>query len=468
MKNAYRVLPVVSAAVLLLAVSCAPAPGGGGTANLAPIAVATASPLSGNAPLSAAFDGSNSLDADGSIVSYSWSFGNGTNGSGVTSTGNYPTAGAFTAVLTVTDNKGATDTDSLTITVNGDGDGDGVFVPSDCNDADSTIFPGAADPAGDNIDSNCDGIDGTESAAVFVNSSTGANTSTCGTILEPCASITQGQSRAVAESKSSVFVAGGSYSKFTVQAGLEVRGGYGQNFQRGVLATSPSIATVTAAFDATVNGPVGVIADGISTATRVADLNIVGATASAGNSSYGVFVRNSTSALVLDSLNISGGVAGAGSAGAAGSSGWSGTAGTGSNGGDGFEPGGACNTSSAGGGGAGGGGANSGGSGGKGGVVDGSCGWTGLCSNCDAQTGNSGGSGGGVGGGGGGAGGTAATDGLVGICTLGGTGPSLRGGSGSSGANGTAGGAGSGGSAGANGATGLLGANGAGGGAGGG
>ena len=289
MRTVYRVLPVVSAAVLLLAVSCAPAPGGGGggAANLPPIAVATASPLSGNAPLSVSFDATGSVDSDGSILSYSWNFGNGTAGTGATSTANYVTPGAFTAVLTVTDNKGATDTDSLTITVNGDGDGDGVFVPSDCNDADSSVYPGAPDAAGDNIDSNCDGIDGAEAAAVFVNAATGANTSTCGTILEPCASIAQGQSRAVAESKSSVFVAGGSYSKFTLQAGLEVRGGYGQNFQRGVLATAPTTATVTAAFDATVDGPVGVIADGISIPTRVADLSIVGTAAAPARSAGG-------------------------------------------------------------------------------------------------------------------------------------------------------------------------------------
>jgi len=44
-----------------------------------------------------------------------------------------------------------------------DGDGDGheriECGGDDCNDADETIYPGADDPCGDDIDQNCDGID---------------------------------------------------------------------------------------------------------------------------------------------------------------------------------------------------------------------------------------------------------------------------------------------------------------------
>ena len=41
-----------------------------------------------------------------------------------------------------------------------DADGDGVSTPTDCNDADPAIRPGARDAAGDGIDQNCDGRDG--------------------------------------------------------------------------------------------------------------------------------------------------------------------------------------------------------------------------------------------------------------------------------------------------------------------
>ena len=41
-----------------------------------------------------------------------------------------------------------------------DADGDGSCAPQDCNDADATVVPGAADTDGDAIDQNCDGVDG--------------------------------------------------------------------------------------------------------------------------------------------------------------------------------------------------------------------------------------------------------------------------------------------------------------------
>jgi len=42
-----------------------------------------------------------------------------------------------------------------------DQDRDGFCAPDDCDDSSNAIHPGAADVQGDEIDQNCDGIDGT-------------------------------------------------------------------------------------------------------------------------------------------------------------------------------------------------------------------------------------------------------------------------------------------------------------------
>ena len=63
------------------------------------------------------FDGSDSSDPDGSIVYFDWDFGDGSIGTGVTSTHTYITAGTYNVTLTVTDNKGATDSATTTVTI---------------------------------------------------------------------------------------------------------------------------------------------------------------------------------------------------------------------------------------------------------------------------------------------------------------------------------------------------------------
>jgi len=88
------------------------ASGGSGSPNQSPTA---AFGTSSNG-LVTSVDGSASADPDGSIVSYSWDWGDGSaKGAGVTTGHTYTSAGTYTITLTVTDNSGATD--SITHTV---------------------------------------------------------------------------------------------------------------------------------------------------------------------------------------------------------------------------------------------------------------------------------------------------------------------------------------------------------------
>jgi hypothetical protein len=64
-----------------------------------------------------AFDASASFDIDGSILSYDWDFGDGSVGSGVSSSHMFVDPGSFTVTLTVTDDDGLSSSVDHTITV---------------------------------------------------------------------------------------------------------------------------------------------------------------------------------------------------------------------------------------------------------------------------------------------------------------------------------------------------------------
>jgi PKD repeat protein len=63
------------------------------------------------------FDGTASYDADGSIASYDWAFGDGSTGSGAVLTHAYAAAGTYTATLTVWDNLAKSATDTVAVSV---------------------------------------------------------------------------------------------------------------------------------------------------------------------------------------------------------------------------------------------------------------------------------------------------------------------------------------------------------------
>lgn len=88
-----------------------------GSGNADPVARASATPTSGDAPLAVGFDASASSDPDGDPLSFSWDFGDGASGSGAAPSHTYQGAGTYTATVTVVDGNGGTDGASVTISV---------------------------------------------------------------------------------------------------------------------------------------------------------------------------------------------------------------------------------------------------------------------------------------------------------------------------------------------------------------
>lgn len=87
--------------------------------NLAPEATVTATPASGDAPLTVELSGVGSVDPDGQIVLYEWSFGDGASGTGLRVQHTYAAAGTYQAALRVTDDRGGTAVAQMTVTAAG-------------------------------------------------------------------------------------------------------------------------------------------------------------------------------------------------------------------------------------------------------------------------------------------------------------------------------------------------------------
>jgi PKD repeat protein len=85
--------------------------------NKPPVARINANPTSGKAPLTVTFDASGSYDPDGNITSYSWDFGDGSQGSGTQISHTYSAARTYAVTLTVRDNQGAHGDTTATIDV---------------------------------------------------------------------------------------------------------------------------------------------------------------------------------------------------------------------------------------------------------------------------------------------------------------------------------------------------------------
>jgi PKD domain/CARDB len=85
--------------------------------NRAPEACYERDPIVGTAPMNVNFDASCTIEYDGDPLTYTWDFGDGTAGSGVTAEHEYTRAGYYNITLTVTDPSGASNSVMQTILV---------------------------------------------------------------------------------------------------------------------------------------------------------------------------------------------------------------------------------------------------------------------------------------------------------------------------------------------------------------
>lgn len=89
------------------------------TLNKPPVASFTASRTQGDAPLAVSFNGSTSSDPDGSIVDFTWDFGDFTTGNSAIASKVYTKPGVYPATLTVMDDDFATSRTTTNIVVPG-------------------------------------------------------------------------------------------------------------------------------------------------------------------------------------------------------------------------------------------------------------------------------------------------------------------------------------------------------------
>ncbi len=195
-----------------------------------------------------------------------------------------------------------------------DGDGDGSLAPADCAPDNAAVNPTATDaPEMTFADTNCDGVDGNATQAIFVTPI--GNDTAPGTRTAPLRTLAAAVVAAQSQGKH-VYAGFGIYTERLVVAnGVSVYGGYGTDWSRSLLNDT----RIT-------GGPGGggteaATASGITATTTLQHVTLApGPGASGGASSYGIRAVNSPG-LVLEAIVAAGGAGGAGSPGSAGSNG---------------------------------------------------------------------------------------------------------------------------------------------------
>ena len=154
---------------------------------------------------------------------------------------------------------------------------------------------------------------------IHVSETTGTDSNTCGSINDPCATITHGLTRAIADGNTEVHVASGFYPEsVTLVNGINLSGGYNPVTWQQNPTTNPTIIQG----DSTSIHKNTLIANFITSSTTVDGFVIVGQDSfSTSGNSYAVLIRNSNNQLVIDNNLIFSGFGGAGLSGVNGGNG---------------------------------------------------------------------------------------------------------------------------------------------------
>ncbi len=193
-----------------------------------------------------------------------------------------------------------------------DNDMDGFTSDVDCDDNDPLINPGAEDLPDDLFeDSNCDGIDGDESNAIFV--STLGDDSNPGTKAQPKLTINSGIAAALTMVKTHVYVSNGIHtSQVNLANGISM---WGKFDPQNSWARSGGLVSTISNSNHENGNLFAVKGIGILTTTTFADFTVqTPSTGLSGASTYGLYCNN-CDGLTLSSNSISAGIAGNGDAG---------------------------------------------------------------------------------------------------------------------------------------------------------
>lgn len=172
-------------------------------------------------------------------------------------------------------------------------------------------------------DTNCDGIDGDASAAIFV-ATTGSDANP-GTRQQPMFTIGAALSKAVSQNKKQVYVSAGIYNaRVTLANGISIYGGY--SAQNNWARSAANIVTIQSS--TVISGRVSAVEGKDLTSAMTLDRLTIKTldTASAGVSNYAMYCNNCTGVTLRTSALIAG-AAGAGAAGTNGTAGSNGQSG---------------------------------------------------------------------------------------------------------------------------------------------